>query len=451
MASSVKATSTLLAQTLAFLIPASLGLYWFIYPSQPALAALLFRPAILAACMTLSLLLWYRVPITRAEKDLAGVLGFVCLVLLVCSLASVDPGRALHEWVKLPIICMVSVVLCRALRHPPTAKVFGVSLIVVSLAIAALMVATYIHSVGPVVPTYRMARIFKGTLENVGIPLNSIAFECVFAYISGMCLLRSSKTLWFLGVVLLVISSVLTGSRAPIAAFGISGLVLGIINTLRSRRLLVWVMGAIVAATIILGATVAITTLNEREMSAFTEGRWYLWSVALHKFADRPLVGHGYLSVTDDPTYIPGGYHNEYVTALAEQGIAGAAAVLGLFWFLLRRSWNLAFRRSYTWHNGQWALFGCLFLSIRAAVELPGLFGNAQEPVDFLAYVFLALVVSRFSLEEDYIRSAAAAAIAPVGAYRDRLRRRAVAFAAKPRSWEEAIYNADNVSLDDPA
>jgi O-antigen ligase len=103
-----------------------------------------------------------------------------------------------------------------------------------------------------------------------------------------------------------------------------------------------------------------------------------------------------------------GGYHNEYLTALAEHGLLGFVAVVSLFLFLFRCSWNLAFRRSLTWKRRQWALFGCLVLLFRAAVEVPGLFGYAQEPSDFLAYLFLAIVVSRISVEEDYSRSKAA-------------------------------------------
>jgi hypothetical protein len=52
----------------------------------------------------------------------------------------------------------------------------------------------------------------------------------------------------------------------------------------------------------------------------------------------------------------------------------------------------------------QWALFACLFLLLRANVEVPGLFGYAQDPADYLAYVFMAIVVSRFSTEEDCAR-----------------------------------------------
>jgi O-antigen ligase len=233
-----------------------------------------------------------------------------------------------------------------------------------------------------------------------------------------MCLLRNAKFLWFLGLVLLAISSLLTGSRTPLAVVGVSGLMLLAINALRSRRLLVWFAGAILAAAMVVGAVFAITWSSPRELSTVTEGRWDLWTVAAHRFSERPLLGNGYLASEDDPTYIPGGYHSEYLTAFAEQGIVGFAAVLYLLWFLLRCCWSLAFRHSYTWHNGQWALFGCFFLLVRASVEVPGLFGYAQEPADFLAYAFLAIIVSRFSREEDYLRSATS--LSPVVSASDR-------------------------------
>lgn len=397
-----KSSPLLLIRFLAWLVPAFLGLYWLIYVSHPAFAVLAFRPAILAACMALSLL-WYRAPVTRAEKELAGVLAILCFVLLAPSLSAIDPGRALQAWLKLVIVCGIAIMSCRALRHPAAARVFGISLILASVVLGALMIVTYVSYMGMVAPTYGAARIFKGHAAQAGIPLNNIAFDCLFAYVCGMCLLRNTKALWAVGLVLLVISSVLTGSRAPLAILALSGLALLTINALRSRRLLVWVGGGLLAIAVVVGAGVVIATASSSDMSAFTEGRWELWSVALHKFTQQPILGYGYSSVEDDPTYIPGGYHSEYLTALAEQGAVGTTAVLGLFWFLLRRCWGLAFRRSYTWHNGQWALLGCLFLLVRATVEADGLFGFAQGPADFLAYIFLATVISRFSLEEDYL------------------------------------------------
>jgi O-antigen ligase len=111
-----------------------------------------------------------------------------------------------------------------------------------------------------------------------------------------------------------------------------------------------------------------------------------------------------------DAINLAGGYHNEYLTLLAEQGLVGLFPVMAVFIFLLRCSWKLAFRPSATWRNGQWALFGCIFLLLRASVEAPGLFGYSQEPADYLAFIFLAIVASRFSVEEDYVKSAQAIA-----------------------------------------
>jgi len=157
-------------------------------------------------------------------------------------------------------------------------------------------------------------------------------------------------------------------------------------------------------------------------MSAATEGRWDLWSVAWQKFLERPMLGYGFESWRDDlASRLPGvyeftsqfessdfagGYHNEYLTLLAEQGLIGFFPVMAFFLFLLWCSAKLAFGNWVTWAHGQWALLGCLFLIVRAAFEMPGLFGYGQEPADYLAFLFVGIVCSRFSVEEDYLRSA---------------------------------------------
>jgi O-antigen ligase len=144
-----------------------------------------------------------------------------------------------------------------------------------------------------------------------------------------------------------------------------------------------------------------------------------LWSVGIQKFVERPLFGYGYESWRDDlvsrlpgeygltfdlAKNLGGGYHNEYISLLAEEGLIGVLAASLILWLLMRSTWLLAFRRWATVGTRQWALLACLFLLLRANVEVPGLFGYAQEPADYLAYVFLAIVVSRFSAEEDYAR-----------------------------------------------
>jgi hypothetical protein len=97
-----------------------------------------------------------------------------------------------------------------------------------------------------------------------------------------------------------------------------------------------------------------------------------------------------------------GGYHNEYISVLAEEGLIGVIAVVPLLWLLLRSSWLLAFRQWGAVHTGQWPLFACIFLLLRANFEVPGLFGYGQDPVDYLAYILVAIVLSRFSIEEDW-------------------------------------------------
>ena len=393
----------LLSQFLVCVIPLCLAMYWFVFPLNQDLANLCFRPTIVATCVIMSLL-WWHLPVTQAEKDLAGIAALLCTVLLALSLTSIDPGRAFPEWLKLLIICATSLLLCRGLRHVPTATMLGSALILCSALNATLILSTYLKYQGLVWPTYATTRVLKGELLNAGLPFNATAFECVFAYISGMCLLRGTKLLWVLGSMVLVISSVVSGSRTPLAVVGVSGLVLIMITALRSRHLLTIAGGMILAAAMVAGVIVTTATVTGEEMSVATEGRWELWSIALQKFIQRPVVGWGYLSSEDDASYIPGGYHNEYLTALAEQGIVGFVAVMILFWFLLRCGCRLAFKPSFTCcrGHGQWALFGCIFLLLRAVVELPGLFGTAQGPADFLAYIFLAIIVSRISREEDH-------------------------------------------------
>jgi O-antigen ligase len=368
-------------------------------------AILLFRPVTVATFVALTLLLWCRVPATRAERQFAAALAILCLVLLAPSLASVDPARAMLEWLKLLIVCVVALMACRVLRYPAIARAFGISLIVASVVLGIFIVATYVKYMGWALPTYAATRGYKGAVQKAGTSLNYVAFDCVFMYVCGMCLVRGRKYLWFVGAALLLISATLTGSRTPLAIFTLSGLLLLVINALRSRRPLAWATGTILAAGMVIGMALAAAETTPRELSYITETRSDLWSVALRKFSERPILGYGYQSAQDDPTYLTGGYHNEYLTAAAEQGIVGLAPVLYLFWFMFRSSWKLTFRRSYTWRNGQWALLGCFLIILHATVELGGLFGTAQGPGDFLASIFVAMVASQFSREEDYIKS----------------------------------------------
>jgi O-antigen ligase len=96
-----------------------------------------------------------------------------------------------------------------------------------------------------------------------------------------------------------------------------------------------------------------------------------------------------------------GAYHNQYITLLAEEGLVGFVPAMAIVWMLLRCCRWLAWRTSIPAINRYMILLGCLFLLLRATVEVPGLFGFANDPADYLAYCFVAVVVSRMSLHED--------------------------------------------------
>src|SRR6202140_1433037 len=407
------------SRALAFLIPLIIAAYWPLYSLAPELAIALFRPAVIGVTLLLALFS-YRAPLTSAEAKVAGFFAILARAFLVPSMAATDPGRAFTDWVKLVILCGMSLLLCRALRDSSTAKAFGVSLLVARVIIAALIIFTYLRRMGFAIPTYTTARAFKGLAQKDRVPLNTVPFASVFSYIAGMCLLRRNWALWSLGVALFVICSVLTGSRAPIGVLLACGFAVFLLNAVRSPRLAMRVTAYLAIGSITLSIGILLFYLSFRQLSGVTEGRWDLWSVAAAKFIERPILGYGYESWRDDlvsrlpgeykltgtlAMTIAGGYHNEYLTLLAEQGLVGLFPALALVWFVLHSTWRLGYLKWRTWAGGQWALFGCLFLLIRANVEVPGLFGYGQEPADFLAYIFLAIVVSRLSVEEDYTRS----------------------------------------------
>jgi len=410
-------SASLLSQGIGFLIPLIIGVYWPTFSVNQGLAASILRPGVLGFSLLLAIM-WSGVRITWAETHLLRILAAVCVVVLIPTLTATIVSRALSDWTKLVALSLIALLLCRGLRHPPTARAFGLSLIVAALLSVGLILYVYERELGMTMPTYTAVRVLKGLAQRGGAPLNAIAFTAVFAYTCGMCLLPGGRLLWALGFGVFVVSFALTGSRAPLGIAAGSVVVLLIFNAAISRHLIFRVLAWLGVALLAVALVVGFRSLTTKQLSDFTEGRWDLWSVAWQKFTERPITGYGYESWQDDlSSRVPGdyqmtgllsnfagGYHNEYLTLLSEQGIVGFLAGTSFCFFLLRRSSQLAFRKSTSWHNGQWAFFGCLFLLFRAAVESPGLFGYGQDPADFLAFVFVGIVLSRFSVEEEHLR-----------------------------------------------
>lgn len=402
-------------------IPLLIGVYWPLYWLHPRVTPLVFRPAVLLCSLVMALFGIHR-PLSRMETRLAGYLALFAALWFGTALTATDVGRALEGWIKLVALCLVAILISRALRSPSVTKGFGFGMLAASMIAAVFILFAYVRLIGLSVPTFAIARQFKGVALDAGISLNAIAFTPLVAYICGMCIVRANWFSWSLGAALLIICSAFTGSRAPIAVLILTGIVLLIANGISSRRAVSRLAAVLACGAILTSAVVVTQTVSFYKMSEVTEGRWDLWYIALQKFSERPLVGYGFESINDDlyarepgvyklerrkDHKFPGGFHNEFIGTLAEEGLIGFIPVVAIFGFLLRSCWLLAFRKWGTWSNGQWALTGALFLAIRGTIEVPGLFGYANGPPDFLAYLFLALVVSRFSIEENYARAAA--------------------------------------------
>ena len=410
-----------LGYALGIAIPIFIGFYWPLYWMFPHMTPLTFRPFVLVVALALALL-HSGLSVSEAEVKLLKNLAVLCLIWLGTALFAYDVTRALIGWVKILALCVLAMCFSRAMRNAAIARVFGAALVASSLMIAVFIAATYVRFAGWTLPTYGASRQLKNVALSDGIQLNGIAFAALMTFVTGMCTWRKSRWNWVIGAAVLMVCSLLTGSRTPLAVLIVSALALAFVNGIRSRNLFSRYLALAAAAAVLIAAGVFLKAASFKKMSDLTEGRWDIWYVAVHKFVEHPLVGNGFESVNDDlyermPGFyrlprkrddtFPGGYHNEYVGTLAEEGLIGFIPLVTLYGFLIRSSGQLAFRKWATWRNGQWALLGALFLLFRAADELPGLFGYANGLGDFQAYLFLALVVSRLSLEEDCARRVA--------------------------------------------
>lgn len=400
-------------------IPLILSLYWIGFWLAPELMGASLRIGV-GGCVVLLGLFWYRAPLSRSEVLLFRVLATAAVVWLIPALVATDRGHALGGWIKMLLLFAICCFAARGLRHPPTAYAFGVALVSGALMLGVFVVFVYARYAGFILPTYKAVREFKWVAQLNGVPLNTIAFGVVFSYLMGLCLLRTTIRILVIGFTLVVISTIFTGSRTPLVVLGASVFVLLSIMGLRSPSAKRRIGTALLVAATLAGLFGLVANASDAELSKITEGRTHLWSVAVQKFEERPLFGFGYESWRDDlVSRLPGeydltfdlaksmggGYHNQYLSVLAEEGLIGAFGATLLIWLVLRSSYLLAFRRWATTQTSLWPLLAAIFLLLRANVEVPGLFGYAQDPADYLAYVFIAVLISRFSMEEDYARA----------------------------------------------
>ena len=411
-----KLSISLISEVAAFFIPFLLGVYWAPVGIGLELKAAVLR-CVIAGLATLMLVVWLRAPLTRAETKFAALFGLLALLLIVPSLTATDSARALKDVLKLVLLLVTGLAMARALRHGRSARWFGYGMLVGSTVTAGLILSAYIRHMGLTLPTYEGLRILKEVLsKGEGFPLNPISFTAFFMYLIGLCLVPPKALTWCLGLFVFGVSSFLTGSRAPLGILLLSALVATGLHWLRARSFVLRVSGFLTLLLLTSVIVASVITIDSRKWVTISEGRTVAWSVAWSKFLERPLSGYGYESWQDDlaarlaggeyfhtstSLIANGGYHNQYITLLAEEGLVGFLPAMAIVGMLLRCCRWLAWRTSIPTISRQVILLGCLFLLLRAAVEVPGLFGYANDPADYLAYCCVAVVVSRMSVEED--------------------------------------------------
>lgn len=414
-------SDSLISAGLVALIAFAVGVYWPVYAWNSDVSVLLLRPPIVGAAILLAFI-WYRRPAGRTETTLTVLFGVQLALLLVPTLLATQPAVARADWFKLVLMSVICVSLARALRDDFTSKWFGWCMLAASFVMTVHMLNAYFQAMGARIPTYDSLRVFKGSLI-LSVPLNNIAMDAVVCYLAAGCLVESKKLLVAVGILVFFVAGLMTGSRTPLALSFVALSVVVLVGALRSPKFNTRFVAWIVTFFLTLGLAITLIYTDFRDMSRATEGRWDLWYVAWQKFTEQPIFGYGFESWRDDlASRVPGvygmqagvyglehlaagSYHNIYLTMLAEQGLVGSLPTLAIFWFLLSKSYGLAFREFATWRKGRWALLGALFIVLHGMVEASGIFGYAQAPDDYCAMIFLAIVVSRYSREEEYIFS----------------------------------------------
>ncbi len=291
----------------------------------------------------------------------------LALVYVGASLFAGDRGAAVSETLDLlsygAVIAMLMVLLDTPewLRRAVWAVVAGVGLLAL-VAIVQQVTKTYGSSYGG------FASILPaGDAKRSAGPLNPNPFGQILAtsavlafYLARISSRPPARALAAAIAVACVLGVTYTQSRAALIALLIVAVGIGALHGMRVR-----VLAVAVVAVIALGSVVLPNSLQQR-VGALSDaassggsklddgslrGRKSENLAGLHMWADHPLLGVGpdnfeghyqrYSAVIGiDPRPERRGAHNLYLESLAETGILGALAFLGVLWLALSGAWR---------------------------------------------------------------------------------------------------------------
>lgn len=412
-------SSTLLSCIFAFSTPVLLAVYWPLNGMGLSWAPMAVRAGVLL-CTTLLALLWWQAPTTESEVKWTVLFGGYLASLLIPSLLATDIARALANWSRIAILLVVCLAIARAFRHPSTRAAFGVGSLLGSLLLTAYIVFLYVRYSGFGMPTYESTRVLKATvLHAAGVGFNPMAFSSTFLCILALCLLRQSMWLYSVLAFVIGVGTGLTGSRTPFALMVASLVIVVAVRFVKQRQKFFTFVVALAALASVAVIAYLVGHFDMHRWSVITEGRIDIWTVAWAKFLEKPFTGFGAESWRDDlvsrmPGYYEyagslvkmhtGGYHNAYLTLLAEEGAPVFCIAAFLLAFAYRRC--LLGLTSASQIKNQWViLFGLVFLTLRGMIEVPGLFGYGQDPAEFTAYAFMGIIISSFVIKSPQPKS----------------------------------------------
>lgn len=408
------AVADLMIRACAAALPIVLALYWIVYPFAPDALGPVLRPVLFLVVAPM-FFCTLKEPLTHAEVNATKVFGLMWLIYLLTGTLAEDSVFAYEGLIKLFAIHLLALMIGRALRYEPAARAMGKSMFVASVIVSVFIIFIYVKTMGATIPTYAAVRGFKGIAEKHGYALNQTPATGILAFLLGACLYPMKRWMWGIGIFGMVVGSFLTGSRAALAVPFLAVILLWIAVSIKKGSVIRKWSAILILTVGTLSVVGVLVMVPSRILTSVSEGRWDLWTAAMNKFLERPLLGWGYGSWTADLISrlpgeyrltndlvkdIKGGYHNEFIQILAEHGIVGFIGLLTLFGFGFSAAWKLAFSRTLKWKFSTVALLAMLFLLVRANVELDGLVGFAQDPVDFITYTFYGILISWLSLEE---------------------------------------------------
>ncbi|MCL6572491.1 MAG: O-antigen ligase family protein [Bacillus sp. (in: Bacteria)] len=372
-------------------------------------------------------LFFSEVGLRRTDIQFIFILGIYLAGSLISSLLAVNQDKVFIDFIRQTFIIFSLISLMILLKSAKARKLFIYGNIIISLAIASIIIICFIILVEPLKASLSEMRNFKFLLANsYNIHLNPLSFAMVLSFVLALPALLYSKLLVIGFSIIIVSALLLSGSRTSIFVFFLTPLL--VLLTLKLKQLkwpLRWIL---------MFFTILVTILVYMWMDTYffyildynyflhtfsqvSTGRVDLWIGAFCKFMERPLAGWGTGSWDIDLFYyLPyyydytkesilnlqsGAFHSAYLTLLAEKGLLGFMPGLMILLFIIQKCF---FIHKYSLHflgmDKHISLvlpYWITLIVLRGFCEQGGLIGYANAQVDFISFWGTALIVTLYS------------------------------------------------------